>query len=754
VHTSRVRCLLVFLCCVVGGVAGRLAAVEVTLASPLTTVVPLDTTVTGPRVVTVRIQVPEGGPADLGLGVVVRDPNGRWFQRAASGALVAGEQVMTFRIDSTDFAEAHPLPARLGPADLEFCNQTAVFLWSAAANRSVIQVEAQVEPIPPTLPDAELRDMKLPGWNIAQNNCHVRSGERWELSVTPAPFPVNPFDPDAFTLSAQIIGPDGAYTIAGFATQEVVLQDRGDRQRAERRGDMRYALRFRPPTAGRYAIRLTGTWADGSTCSAELPPLIAEGPPSAPVVAVDATDPRFFQLNGKLWWPIGLNLHSTFDLRSREVLATTLTPPRGTLVYDALFPRLAAAGIDACEIWLSSWNLALEWRADWPEYEGIGRYNLGNAARLDAVLDAAWTHGIRVNLVINNHGQASAKTDKEWNDSPWNTDNGGPLDQAADIFTDPRSLVAQDHLRRYIIARYADHPAILGWKLWSEVNLTAGKGEPLIQWFADASARWRALDPYHHLCAPHWSGSYRNVTSGIAALDDLGYLCIDAYRGIDRTGSQWQSIAALMGDSIHDASRGLKRWHKPVLTTEYGLSGKGPEQVRRIDLRLAGFSALVSGHAGAPMTWWWEWVDQKELWADFIALRRFITGEDLRGGRSVEMSARGGPGTAYWCRAWVHPGRMLGYVVDSVYAGTGVTRPVASVDILLGDAIAAGSLRLQWVDADTGLTLEQVDIEHPGGPLHLATPAFTHHLAWKLWRPDAEPAAPSSEMSSEISGEQ
>jgi len=315
-------------------------------------------------------------------------------------------------------------------------------------------------------------------------------------------------------------------------------------------------------------------------------------------------------------------------------------------------------------------------------------------------------HGIRINLVINNHGPASAKTDKEWKDSPWNADNGGPLDQAEQIFTDARALAAQDRLRRYIIARYADHPAILGWKLWSEVNLTAGKGEPLIQWFANASARWRALDPYHHLCSPHWSGSYRNVSSGIAALDDLGYLCIDAYRGIDRTGSQWQSIAALMGDSIHDASRGLERWLKPVLTTEYGLSGKGPEQVRRIDLRLAGFSALVSGHAGAPMTWWWEWVDEKELWADFIALRRFITGEDLRGGSSVEMSVQGGTPAAFWCRAWAHPGRMLGYVVDSVYAGTGVTRPEASVDILLGDAIAAGSLRLQWVDADTGLTLE------------------------------------------------
>ncbi len=748
-HTPWVRCLFFCLCCVFGSAAERLAAAEITLASPLTTVVPLDTTVTGPRLVTVRVQVPDDAPADLGLGVVVRDPNGRWFQRTATGALVTGDQVVTIRMDSTDIAEAHPLPARLGPADLEFCNQTAIFLWSAAANRSVIQVEAQVEPIAPALPAAELRDLTLPGWNIAQKCCQVRSGERWELAVTPAPFPVNPFDPDAFTLSAHITGPDGTYTIAGFATQEVVLQDRGDRQHAERRGDLHYALRFRPPTAGRYTIQLMGTWADGRTCLAELPALVAEGPPSAPVVAADDTDPRFFQLNGKMWWPIGLNLHSTYDLRSREVLATTLTPPRGTLVYDALFPRLAAAGIDACEIWLSSWNLSLEWRVDWPEFEGIGRYNLGNAARLDAVLDAAWAQGIRVNLVINNHGQASAKTDKEWKDSPWNTENGGPLDQAADIFTDPRSLAAQDHLRRYIIARFADHPAILGWKLWSEVNLTAGKGEPLVQWFTDASAAWRTLDPYHHLCAPHWSGSYRNVSVGIAALDDIGYLCIDAYRGIDRNGSQWQPIVSLLDTSINDASRGLEKWHKPVLTTEYGLSGKGPEEVRRIDLRLAGFSALVSGHAGSPMTWWWEWVDQNNLWQNFVALRRFTTGEDLRGGRSVAMAAQGGPATTYWCHAWVQPGRMLGYVVDAVYAGTGVTHPAASVDILLGDDISAGSMQLQWVDPDTGLTLELVHLEHPGGPLHLTTPAFADHLAWKLWRPDPDSAAPSSEISGE-----
>jgi len=169
VHKALVRCLLAFLFCVVASVVVSLAAAEIILASPLTTVVPLDTVVTGPRMVTVRIQVPNDAPADLGLGVVVRDPNGRWFHRIATGSLVAG--------------------------------------------------------------------------------------------------------------------PGVPYTIAGFVTQEVVLQDRGDRQSAERRGEMQYALRFRPPTAGHYTIRLSGTWGDDRTCSVELPTLVAEGPPSAPVVA-------------------------------------------------------------------------------------------------------------------------------------------------------------------------------------------------------------------------------------------------------------------------------------------------------------------------------------------------------------------------------------------------------------------------------------------------------------------------------------
>ncbi len=118
--------------------------------------------------------------------------------------------------------------------------------------------------------------------------------------------------------------------------------------------------------------------------------------------------------------------------------------------------------MSAVEIWLASWNLGLEWRGDWPEFEGAGRYNQVSAARLDAILDAAWANRIRINLVIYNHGMASPRMDSEWKDNPYNARQGGPLQDPLEIFTSAAAQRGQDSLRRYLIARYADHPAILG----------------------------------------------------------------------------------------------------------------------------------------------------------------------------------------------------------------------------------------------------------------------------------------------------
>src|SRR5690606_35614913 len=146
-----------------------------------------------------------------------------------------------------------------------------------------------------------------------------------------------------------------------------------------------------------------------------------------------------------------------------------------------------------------------------------------------------------------------------------------------------------------------------------------------------AAAAWADADPYGHPCTTHWCGDYKHVNPAVAALPGIAYVCMDAYRGGRQVGDRWSSLPDLLADSMHDPARGLLRWNKPILATEYGAWNHAAEAMRSGDLRVAPFAALVSGHGGAPMTWWWEWVDQGERWAPFRAFRAFLDGEDLRG---------------------------------------------------------------------------------------------------------------------------
>jgi len=93
-----------------------------------------------------------------------------------------------------------------------------------------------------------------------------------------------------------------------------------------------------------------------------------------------------------------------------------------------------------------------------------------------------------------------------------------------------------------------------------------------------------------------------------------------------------------------------------------------------------------------------------------------------------------------WARAWVKPGRLLGYLIDRPWGEDGTGDAVitgASVEI--GTHVAAGPFTLEWWDADRGEKMSSTQLDHAGGTLTIAVPAFTHHIAFKLMR--TNPAA-------------
>jgi hypothetical protein len=755
-----------------------LSGQELPLQSPLTTVARCAGAIpaTGDLVIAATVIVPADAPADLGVGAFVADRHGRWFQRCGEGVLGPGRHRLRFPIDAASTLIAEPDRAAWTASAATLTAQAGLFFWSASGSRAVLAIDglavAAAEPgASPGVSAAKrvrpvLADLALDGFDARAQVARGATGERWTLSALPAPFPANPYDPAQFALDAVFTAPDGKeLRVAGFARQPMRLSDRGDREESRCDGACRFEVRFRPRQPGCYRVRLETRWGAGggeagsAAASAAplvtvLPDLEVSGAPWDQYARVDAADPRFFSVDGRFYWPVGLNLNATFDTRCRERMGTVLTPNRGTLTYLPRLERLAAAGGNAVEIWMSAWNLALEWRADWPGYAGLGRYSEANAARLDAILDAAWARGIRVNLVINNHGQASPREDREWKDNPYNQVHGGPLGEPYELFTSPLAAAAQQRLRRYLVARFADHPAILGWKLWSEVNLTAAgdtqrnrprPGVPeasyderratLRRWHEQAAARWHELDIYGHGVTTHWSGDYHTPDRAITALPGLDYLCIDAY--LNRPGDEGGTLADLVWNGTQDRNGGLGAAGKPLLVTEYGGTWlAGAKEELEAQLASAPWAGLMSGNGGAPMMWWFEWVDQGDRWESYGAITRFLAGEDLRG-KDGHGAVLGGssPSGRLWVRAWTKPGRMLGYVADARWLGNG-SGPARHehATVTIGTTVAAGAMEVEWWNADAGTVLSTERIEHGGGQLDVKVPAFSRHVGFKMRR--------------------
>ncbi len=708
---------------------------RVRLGAPLGTVVPVADEAPGGRSLLVSLEVPADAPADLGVVGWRCARDGTWFQRVYPRRLTPGNHELRFDLGSADALAGEGHAGRWTAAAAGTSARTGVVLFSTAGSSGTVLMSARVVPVPAVAATQRcLLDLELDGWD--GEAARAATGRRWEVRARPEPMPANPYDPDQFHLDLEVTMPDGSSrTVAGFAQEPVRRIDEGDRERFVPDGAPRFVVRFRAKQPGRHRLRLIATWAAAAPVAVALGDLIAEGPPWDDIVRPDPADPRFFSAGGRFVWPIGLNLNSTYDVRSLGALGTVLTPDRGSFTRDAYLERMIAGGGTGCETWLSAWNLGLEWIPEWSGYPGAGRYHPGHAWALDRFLDRAEDAGVRVNLNIFNHGMArqGGGPEGEWPFHPWNAVNGGPLVRPAELFTDPRAFAAQRRLFRYLVARYGDSPALLGWKLWAEVNLAEAPNDAVVAWHERAAQLLAELDGSGRAATSHWCGDWTGADRAICAQPGMGYLTIDAYHDVHT------AICDLLATSTRDPilGEGLVGFGKPIWVSEYGGSPGACSRQRLIAEHAVGpWVGLVSGHAASPMLWWFEWVDQENRYAVYGAVARFLAGEDLRGSEAscVALAASAG-GQQLWCRAWWRPGRILGYVLDrgwSMSGGDG--RPFAAGELVVSEAVSAGTMTCEWWDCDLGAIVSSSRVDHPGGRLALVMPEFRRHLAFKLMR--------------------
>ncbi|HYE08031.1 MAG TPA: hypothetical protein VEL07_21110, partial [Planctomycetota bacterium] len=705
---------------------------SVACAAPLATVLTVADDAPAAVAIVATIDVPPGAPADLGVGAWRCDRGGAWHQALASHPLAPGRHRVRIALDPRAPLAPEGHRGRWSAEAAATFARIGLVLFSSLPGRGVVLVDARMEDAVIAAPaPSRLVDLVLDG--LRDGAAHGATGRRWQMRVRPSPWPANPYDPQVIRIDLAIVEPDGTQRrIAAFADQPVRRIDRGDGEAFVADGAACFRARFRPRLPGRHRLRLLIAEAGGDERAAALPDLVVAGEAWDGIARPDAADPRFFSAGGRMIWPVGHNLNSIYDTRSRQQLGTKLTPDRGSFARDALLERLAAMGGTGCETWLSPWNLGLEWTPAWAGYAGAGRYHAGHAWALDRFLDRASELGVHVNLSLFNHGMArdGLGAEDDWPHHPWRAANGGWLARPAELFRDERAFASQRAQFRYLAARWGDCPALIGWKLWAEVNLAHADHADVVAWHARAAEALRATDPYGRAVTTHWCGDWTNADPAIARLPGIGYLTIDAYHGMGTM------IADLISESVADPSRpgrGLGAYGKPVWVTEFGGSSHGCPPARLVAEHAIGpWAAVVTGHAASPLLWWFEWIDQRDAGTPYAALRRFIAGEDLRGreARAVAPTV-----TGLWCRAWSRPGRLLGYLLDPAWAMSGGDgRPVVGAEVVVGDAVESGAIAVEWWDADAGSVIARVDIDHPGGLMTLRPPEFARHVAFKMWR--------------------
>jgi len=564
----------------------------------------------------------------------------------------------------------------------------------------------------------------------------------------------NPFDPAEVQIDATFVDAAGAAkTVPAFYHQDYVRRLVDGREELTPVGPAAWKVRLAPTSLGPHTYWLTVlhkpaggeperlvTGKRSFTCVESK---------SRGFVRVSRADPLYFEFsNGEWFYPIGHNVHAPADASPRaaqvqEAIGAKPLPDRGTFAYDDLLPKMAANGENLAEVWMSAWWLGLEWTGDWRGYQGLNRYNLENAWKLDHLFALADRLGLYLHVVVDNHGRCSTWCDPEWDDNPYAERNGGFLASPEDFFRSPLAKALHKKKLRYLIARWGYSPHLAGLELWSEIDLVGDSyafhrdKEPTrlkAQWHAEMADYLAQLDPWAHPVTTHFSTDYSRIQPALVAIPGIKYATCDAYKLKD---------GPIVPIVLRTAET-FNRLGKPGFVTEYGGKPFGAQPVAelRADLHAGLWASYMTHTAGSPLFWWFQFIDAADLYGEFKALAAYHKGEDRRGKgleRRVAAFPIGHPDLDALCLqndhtayAWVHSRSAMQLLPEP--ADAPVFRNIA---VRLG-GFQEGDYKVEVWDTAKGEVAATLRVHTSAGQLTIPLPEFRTDCALKV-----KPAPPA-----------
>ena len=622
----------------------------------------------------------------------------------------------------------------------------------------------------------------------AANSANINRGELWECHFTINKTFANPFDPRECEAFAEIATPSGktvnvpaffnqlcrrreADAVANLTPNPSPLTGKGigGEEIVEAYGPEFFTVRYRPLESGPHAVTLklreNGAYQERKDAANRLK--FVPGAISASLalgakafVAVDppkgggrpfhgfvrcAADQRHLQFDdGSFFYPIGPCLRSPSDTRipyadpKWNMNDIARIGRRGTYQYDEYFKAAAENGCNWARVWMCSWWGSLEWRRDWPGYQGAGRYNLLNAWRIDYLLGLAERLGLTVNLCLTNHGQFSPEVDTEWANNPYGVTYGGPLNAPREFFTSVDARILHQNKLRYVVARYGHSPAVMAWSLFSEVEFTQeyaeGRGKNVAAWHAEMAAYLKEIDPNHHLVATHFSHPKNGAdTLSVPQIDIAASNAYSVFEELSHAKDAAEALASFW--SGNERFRGFMHFKKPALVEEQGRHFMGGHentpQTLEADLHCGLWGSMVQPLAGATGYWWWLQLHYDKKWDAYKPLAAFMKNEDFRAGkneRTLEPSELDTGNTLLHARALSSQERAYVWVYQKSLPQAGAMEPVAGAELTL-PSLRAGSYDVEFWNTETGAIVERAVVDSAA---KLKLPVIERDIAIKI----------------------
>lgn len=553
------------------------------------------------------------------------------------------------------------------------------------------------------------------------------AGERVEYEVRLGKSYGHPFDPAEVSVEATFVWAGGGMaTVPGFWFQDFTAsRDDVGRETLAAQGDAHFRVRFRPAGAGRYDVEFRAVDAEGAAGQAGATPLEVEAAAVARpgVVRLGKGPVPGFERDGQPWIPFGSNV--------------CWSGAGGTGDFEHWYDAMEEVGLTWSRLWMTHFNgTALEWKAgeDGGGYVGLGAYNLQAAWRVDRILDLAEERSIALQLVLQQHSQFETGNWSSWAGNPWNVENGGPCTTSMEFFTRPDVVEGFDRKVRYLVARYADSPALMAWELWNEVDLIEGYRSGIVaEWSHERVRRLRALDAYAHLVTTSYA---------MPAFGDQDW----GFEGYDF--AQLHNYLAAYRDALPLFAESLRAFGKPVVVGEFGIDVMGQTNLADADathLVNATLLALLSGYTGGAMSWWWDnYLDPQGLWDEIAGPARALRDLDVQvvGDPLDSVAAAGTPEpevlaarTLTGALLWLHdPGSEWDRSGDwTAVPFEGVVVDVQG--IAAGEGPCRGAFRVAspWGLAGVESGTIAADEDLPGGGTRFTVPSFVRDLLVNVW---------------------